>query len=132
MAGIADLIMKEAQQVVRQELENEADRVKRALVRATEDAMDNFYSVPEGKYYDRSGAFHDAYKEYEKKNTRDPEHMVITVGVTFENAPDYEKHGIPIEDIYTSNLAGNHGGNDYHSGDIIEKVSAAADAIAGK
>ena len=132
MAGIADLIMKEAQKIVRKELANEADRVKRALVRATEDAMDNFYSVPEGKYYDRIEAFHDAYDEYEKKNTRNPEHMIITVGVTFEKPPQYAKHGIPLEDIYSSNLAGDHGGNGYHSGDIIEKVSAAADAIAGR
>lgn len=129
MASIADSIIKEAQQMVRRELENEADRAKRALVRATEDAMDNFYSVPEGMYYDRTGAFKEAYEEYEKKNTRDPEHMVITVGVTFENTPNYAKHGIPLEDIYSLNLSGDHGGNGNHSDDIIERVSAAADAL---
>ena len=132
MGSIADSIIKEAQQMMRKELENTADRAKRALVRATEDGMDTFYRVPEGKYYDRTGMFGEAYREYESKETRDPYKMSITVGVIFDKTPEYSKHGIPLEDIYEANLSGDHGGNGYHSGDIIEKVSAVADKIANE
>lgn len=120
------------QEMVRKELENQADRAKRALVRATKEAMTDYYSVPEGKYYDRTGMFGKAYKEYEHKDTRDKNHMSITVGVVFENPPVYEKHGIPLDDIYASNLSGEHGGNGNQSADILERVNAVADKIAGK
>lgn len=125
-------LQAQVQEIVRRELENRADKAKRALARATKEAMNDYYSVPEGKYYDRTGMFKQAYKEYEHKDTRDKNHMSITVGVVFENPPAYEKHGVPLEDIYASNLAGGHGGNGNQSADILEQVNAIADKISGK
>lgn len=126
-------ILAEAVKLVRQELENKADRVERALVSATEEAMNEYYSVPEGKLYNRSGAFGKAYKHHQEKNTRDINNMKIVVSVEFEQPVDYPVKGVSAETIYDYNLQGYHGTADRpRSADVLEYVERAADLIAAK
>lgn len=115
--------------IVKKDLENAADHGKRALVAATKETMGDYYSFPEGRWYERTGMFGKAYTTIEKKNTRDTSDMSIEVGVEFESPVDYPVHGIFNEEIYEMNLSGEHGGNG-NSGDILERIERAADIIA--
>lgn len=135
MSKLSNDIMAEALKEVQHEVENEADRIQRALVSATKEAMGEYYSYPEGEYYDRTGQFGRAYKPYKKQHFRDPNNIKVTVGISFEdeNAPQYEHHDIPNEDIYAANLSGEHGGQGRgNTGNIIEHVERVADFIAAK
>lgn len=119
----------EVVKLVRNTLENAADRAKRALVAATKEAMEDYYAFPEGEYYVRSGAFGQAYSVYECKEMRDPRHMSIEVGIMFDKPVDYPVHGIPNEEIYSMNLSGAHGGNGFTDPSVVEHVKRAADLI---
>lgn len=116
--------------MVRADLENRADQGKRALIAATKEAMGDYYSFPEGKYYERTGAFGNAYSEYECKDTRDAGHMVIDVGIMFDQPVNYPVHGISNEQIYEMNLAGQHGGNGATVPSVVDHVKKAAEIIA--
>lgn len=126
---MASTLSPEVVAIVKKDLENAADRGKRALVAATKETMGDYYSFPEGRWYERTGMFGKAYTTIEQKDTRDTGNMSIKVGVEFESPVDYPVHGIPNEEIYTMNLSGEHGGNG-NSGDILERVERAADIIA--
>lgn len=135
MSKVSDEIMAEAIKEVQREIENEADRVRRQLVRATKEAMGDYYKYPRGRYYDRTGDFGRAYTSFKEQDFKDPNNMSVTVGISFEddNAPEYEHHGIPNEAIYAANLAGEHGGQGRgNSGDVIEHVERVADFIVAK
>lgn len=130
MATISDQIKEEIQEMIRKDLENTADRVKRRLVRASKEALDAYYGFPEGDYYVRTEKFKNlSFKPYEKKSLSNPDNMKITVGVIFERDYEYAKAGVDSETIYTWNLAGLHGGNG-NSGDILDQVSEVADSLA--
>lgn len=124
-------ITAEAIKRVRQNLENEADKIKRALVSKTKESMEKYYSYPEGDYYDRTGAFGKAYRSFEQKRTRNINNMNIRVGVAFDTPPVYKIQGKPPENIYASNLSGEHGGNG-ENGDVVARVEEYADAISTK
>lgn len=126
---MASTLSPEVVAIVKKDLENAADRGKRALVAATKETMGDYYSFPEGRWYERTGMFGNAYTTIEKKNTRNANNMSIKIGVAFDNPVDYPVHGISNEEIYEMNLSGEHGWNG-NSGDVVERVERAADIIA--
>ena len=129
--SIESYVRNYVKKIARQELENEADKVKRQLIREANVQLANYYSFPEGTYYVRTGKFKNgSFKPYEKKNTRNLYNMVITVGVIFERDFEYYGAGVDSETIYTWNLSGEHGGNG-NSGNILSAMNAFADAISG-
>lgn len=115
---------------VRQDLENEADKIQRALVSRTKESMKTYYSYPEGDYYDRTEekGFQNSYRSFEQKRTRNINNMNIRVGIAFDRPPVYKIQGISPEAIYSSNLSGEHGGNGTN-GDVIARVEAYADEL---
>lgn len=131
--NVGDSISAEVKEMVRRELENVADKGKRRLVRATKDLMDEYYSFPEGRYYNRTGAFRNAYNTIESKYTRDIANATVVVGIAFDTPPQYSKHGLPLDEIYEMNLSGEHGGNGIRpSGGIIDNLEEKADKIASE
>lgn len=127
MSNVSDDILKQIQDIARKQLENEADKIKRALVSATKQAMDDYYSYPEGIYV-RTEQFYNSWKPYEKKDTRDIDNMSITVGVVFDCDYEYIPRGLSMDEIYDNNLAGFHGQGWGTS--PLHQVQKAADAIA--
>lgn len=128
MSSLSNEILKLAQDIVRKELENEADKIQRALISATKQAMDDYYSFPEGVQYERTEKFYNSWKPYEKKYTRNIDDMSITVGVVFDCDYEYIPRGLSMDEIYDMNLRGFHGVDRWGTSPL-HQVQKAADAI---
>lgn len=131
--SISAEIMAAAKKIIENELENTADRAKRALIRAADEALLDYYEFPEGEIYHRLDIFKDhSFQPYELKRLRNPRNMHVTVGVVFALEEEYPEHSrnVTSDEIFSWNLEGYHGSNG--QGDSpLQKVHDVADKIAG-